>query len=143
MLKRGDRGLEMLGTGFRDTLGRSAEGSSRDQTYDRGRRVNTRDSRTRISQRVTMDSQRVDLLMGMEIHRTVNVMTIKHQVTRLAFQMQHAELAALRETDRRRQDQMADVVSTAREAAGRARTARTTRLDTRSPEASGNADSHI
>ncbi|GKG44049.1 hypothetical protein Tco_0483142, partial [Tanacetum coccineum] len=33
----------------------------------------------------------------------------QHQVHETRFQMQHAELAALRETDRRCQDQMVDV----------------------------------
>ncbi|GJX55217.1 hypothetical protein Tco_0285114 [Tanacetum coccineum] len=60
-------------------------------------------SRTRISQRVDMDSQRVDLLMG-------DRMTLQETVHETRFQMQQAELAALRETDRRRQDQMVETL---------------------------------
>ncbi|GJR15667.1 putative reverse transcriptase domain-containing protein [Tanacetum coccineum] len=56
------------------------------------------DSRSRISQRVDMDSERVDLLMG-------DRMTLQETVYKTRFQMQQAELAALRETDRRCQDQ--------------------------------------
>ncbi|GKF66443.1 hypothetical protein Tco_0192960 [Tanacetum coccineum] len=52
------------------------------------------DSRSRISQRVDMDSQRVDLLMG-------DRMTLQET-------MQQDELAALQETDRRHQAQMVE-----------------------------------
>ncbi|GJR07855.1 putative reverse transcriptase domain-containing protein [Tanacetum coccineum] len=120
-------------------------------------------SRSRISQRVDMDSQRVDLLMGdrmtlqetvwmveeeayasreawahsiglsqathqelqthrdhvyahetyLQAHQTQlqlqsTLIQTQHQVHETRFQMQQAELAALRETDRRRQDQMSD-----------------------------------
>ncbi|GKC92996.1 hypothetical protein Tco_1158438 [Tanacetum coccineum] len=92
------------------------------------------DSRSRISQRVDMNSQRVDLLMGdmMTLQETVwiveeeayasreawahsiglsqathqELQTHRDHVHETRFQMQQAELAALRETDRRRQDQM-------------------------------------
>ncbi|GKE78671.1 hypothetical protein Tco_1544791, partial [Tanacetum coccineum] len=60
------------------------------------------DSRSRISQRVDMDSQRVDLLMR-------DMMTLQETVWMVhetRFQKQQAELAALRETDRRHQAQM-------------------------------------
>ncbi|GJR13162.1 hypothetical protein Tco_0795814 [Tanacetum coccineum] len=122
------------------------------------------DSRSRISQRVDMDSQRVDLLMGdrmtlqeavwmveeeayasreawahsiglsqathqelqthrdhvyahkthLQVHQTqLQLQSIliqtQHQVHETRFQMQQAELAALRETDRRRQDQMGEI----------------------------------
>nr|GFA85231.1 hypothetical protein [Tanacetum cinerariifolium] len=53
-------------------------------------------SRTRISQRVTMDSQRVDLLMDDRI---------AHQETILI-----TEIAELRETDHRRQAQMIETL---------------------------------
>ncbi|GKB53299.1 hypothetical protein Tco_0904052 [Tanacetum coccineum] len=55
MLKRGDRGLEMLGTDLYALL------------------EDAQDSRSRISQRVDMDSQRVDLLIGdrMTLQETV------------------------------------------------------------------------
>ncbi|GKE74867.1 hypothetical protein Tco_1536908, partial [Tanacetum coccineum] len=59
------------------------------------------DDRTRISQRVAMDSQRVDLLMG-------DRMTLQEI-------MQQAEMAALRETDRRRQAQMAETLRVMRD----------------------------
>ncbi|GKD53635.1 hypothetical protein Tco_1287022, partial [Tanacetum coccineum] len=121
------------------------------------------DSRSRISQRVDMDSQRVDLLMGdrmtlqetvwmveeeayasreawahsiglsqathqelqthhdhvyahethLQAHQTQlqlqgTLIQTQHQVHETRFQMQQAELAALRETDRRRQAQMVE-----------------------------------
>ncbi|GJX73110.1 putative reverse transcriptase domain-containing protein [Tanacetum coccineum] len=123
------------------------------------------DSRSRISQRVDMDSQRVDLLMGdrmtlqetvwmveeeayasreawahsiglsqathqelqthrdhvyahetyLQAHQTQlqlqsTLIQTQHQVHETRFQMQQAELAALRETDRRRQDQMVETL---------------------------------
>ncbi|GKD96710.1 hypothetical protein Tco_1380607 [Tanacetum coccineum] len=96
------------------------------------------DSRSRISQLVDMDSQWVDLLMGdrMTLQETVWVVeeeayasreawahsirlsqathqelqTHRDHVHETHFQMQHAELAALRETDRRRQDQMVETL---------------------------------
>ncbi|GJT17245.1 hypothetical protein Tco_0875951 [Tanacetum coccineum] len=39
----------------------------------------------------------------------------QHQVHETRFQMQHAELAALRETDRRRQDQMVEALRVIRD----------------------------
>ncbi|GKC23811.1 hypothetical protein Tco_1025961 [Tanacetum coccineum] len=112
------------------------------------------DSRSRISQRVDMDSQRVDLLMGdnrmtlqeqpieimcmhsdlstcnqtqlqlqvlpfithtIQAHQTQlqlqsTLIQTQHQVHETRFQMQQAELVALRETDRRRQDQMVETL---------------------------------
>ncbi|GKD61019.1 hypothetical protein Tco_1298528 [Tanacetum coccineum] len=97
---------------------------------------------TRISQRVTIDSQRVDLLMKDRIahQETVQIMEeeayasleawahaielsqavhselqthheqTQHQVHETRFQMQQAEIAELRETDRRRQAQMAETL---------------------------------
>ncbi|GJQ97435.1 hypothetical protein Tco_0008574 [Tanacetum coccineum] len=78
------------------------------------------DSRSRISQQVDMDSQRVDLLMGdrMTLQETVWMDTIiqtHHQVHETRFQMQQAELAALRETDRRRQAQMVETLRVIRD----------------------------
>ncbi|GJR17413.1 hypothetical protein Tco_0965940 [Tanacetum coccineum] len=101
------------------------------------------DSRSRISQRVDMNSQRVDLLMGdrMTLQETVwmveeeayasreawaldhqdtataasTLIQTQHQVHETRFQMQHAELAALRETDRRRQDQMVETLRVIRD----------------------------
>ncbi|GKD94723.1 hypothetical protein Tco_1374560 [Tanacetum coccineum] len=128
------------------------------------------DSRSRISQRVDMDSQRVDLLMGdrmtlqetvwmveeeayasreawahsiglsqathqelqthrdhvyayetyLQAHQTQlqlqsTLIQTQHQVHKTRFQMQQAELAALRETDRRRQDQMVETLRVIRD----------------------------
>ncbi|GJV45394.1 hypothetical protein Tco_1429930, partial [Tanacetum coccineum] len=92
------------------------------------------DSRTRISQRVTMDSQWVDLLMGDRITLQETVLVVEEeayasreawahaiglsqavhfelqthcdQIHETRFQMQQAKMAELRETDRRRQAQM-------------------------------------
>ncbi|GKD82211.1 hypothetical protein Tco_1349050, partial [Tanacetum coccineum] len=61
---------------------------------------------SRISQRVDMDSQRVDLLMRDRMTLQETVWMTQHQVHETRFQMQQAELAVLRETDRRHQDQM-------------------------------------
>ncbi|GJW40128.1 hypothetical protein Tco_0065973 [Tanacetum coccineum] len=96
------------------------------------------DSRSRISQRVDMDSQRV--------HET-------------RFQMQQAEIAALRETDRRRQAQMVETLRVMRDmrremgdmqtellALRGQRRARQPAPDARIPDhqdASGDADSHV
>ncbi|GJR39301.1 hypothetical protein Tco_1214985 [Tanacetum coccineum] len=128
------------------------------------------DSRSRISQRVDMDTQRVDLLMGdrmtlqetvwmveeeayasreawahsiglsqathqelqthrdhvyahethLQAHQTQlqlqsTLIQTQHQVHETRFQMQQAELAALRETDRRRQDQMVETLRVIRD----------------------------
>ncbi|GJX31692.1 hypothetical protein Tco_0241547 [Tanacetum coccineum] len=128
------------------------------------------DGRTRISQRVAMDSQRVDLLMEdrMTLQETVwivdeeayasreawahsiglsqathqelqthcdhvyahethiqsyqaqlqlqsTLIQTQHQVYETRFQMQQAEMAALRETDRRRQAQMAETLRVMRD----------------------------
>ncbi|GJQ93392.1 zf-CCHC domain-containing protein [Tanacetum coccineum] len=132
------------------------------------------DSRSRISQRVDMDSQRVDLLMGdrMTLQETVwmahqtqlqlqgTLIQTQHQVHETRFQMQQAELAALRETDRRRQAQMVEtfrVISDMRQEMSdmqaellslreQQRRARQPRPKARIPDhqdASGDADSHI
>ncbi|GJV12002.1 hypothetical protein Tco_1353543, partial [Tanacetum coccineum] len=108
------------------------------------------DSRTRISQRVTMDSQRVDLLMEDRIahqetvliavhyelqthreqvyahesqlhaHQTQlqlqgTLIQTQHQVHETRSQMQQAEMAELRETDRRRQAQMVETLRVMRD----------------------------
>ncbi|GKB51798.1 hypothetical protein Tco_0902551 [Tanacetum coccineum] len=105
------------------------------------------DNRSRISQRVDMDSQRVDLLMGdrMTLQETVThqelqthrdhayayethlqahqtqlqlqgtLIQTQHQVHETHFQIQQAELAALRETDRRRQAQMVETLQVIRD----------------------------
>ncbi|GJZ20333.1 hypothetical protein Tco_0556923 [Tanacetum coccineum] len=97
------------------------------------------DSRTRISQRVTIDSQRVDLLMKDRIAHQETVLIVeeeayasreawahaiglsqtihyelqthREQVHETRSQMQQAEMAELRETDRRRQAHMAELLA--------------------------------
>ncbi|GJX03322.1 hypothetical protein Tco_0189238 [Tanacetum coccineum] len=164
-VKRGDRGLEMLGTILWYTWVDPAEAVPEIVPMTVGE-VNTRVtelaelhdrdthdlyalqedaqySRSRISQRVDMDSQWVNLLMGDRMTlkgqygwQTSDAATpfqTHHQVHETRFQMQQAELAALRETDRRRQDQMQ-------------RRARQPGPEARIPEyqdTSGDADSHI
>ncbi|GJT67884.1 putative reverse transcriptase domain-containing protein [Tanacetum coccineum] len=94
------------------------------------------DSRSRISQRIDIDSQRVDLLMGdrMTLQETIwmveeeayasreawahliglsqvthhKIQTHRNHVYAHETHLQQAELAALRETNRRRQDQMVE-----------------------------------
>ncbi|GKC83049.1 hypothetical protein Tco_1138766 [Tanacetum coccineum] len=89
------------------------------------------DSRTRISQRVTMDSQRVGLLMEDRITLQEAVLIIQpyqtqlqlqgtliqtqHQVYKTRSQMQQAEMAELRETECRRQAQMVETICVMRD----------------------------
>ncbi|GKD51633.1 hypothetical protein Tco_1280609, partial [Tanacetum coccineum] len=173
------------------------------------------EGRTRISQRVTIDSQRVDLLMEDRIahQETIQIMEeeayasreawahaiglsqavhselqthreqvyahesqlhahqtqlqlqgtliqTQHQVHETRFQMQQAEMAALRETDRRRQEQMAETLRVMRDMRRemsdmqaellaqreQQRRARQPGSDARAPdhqETSRDADSHI
>nr|GEW93941.1 hypothetical protein [Tanacetum cinerariifolium] len=89
------------------------------------------DSRTRISQRVTTDSQQVDLLMEDRIahQETILIMdeeayapreawahsiglsqATQHQVHETRFQMQQTEMAELQEIDRRHQAQMVEIL---------------------------------
>nr|GEW13013.1 hypothetical protein [Tanacetum cinerariifolium] len=105
MLKRDDEGLERL--------------------------EDAQDSRTRISQRVAVDSQRVDLLMEdkMAHQETIQIVEDEAYAAREAWalsiglsqavhselqthqeQMQQADIAELRETDRRCQAQMAETL---------------------------------
>ncbi|GJR97990.1 hypothetical protein Tco_0270164 [Tanacetum coccineum] len=101
------------------------------------------DSRTRISQRVTMDSQRVDLLMEDRIAHQETILIVeeeayasreawahaiglsqavhyelqthREQVHETRSQMQQAEMAELRETNRRRQAQMVETLRVMRD----------------------------
>ncbi|GJX79367.1 hypothetical protein Tco_0327516 [Tanacetum coccineum] len=101
------------------------------------------ESRSRISQRVDMDSQRVDLLMKdrmtlqetelqthrdhvyayethLQAHQTQlqlqgTLIQTQHQVYETRFQMQQAKLAALREIDRRRHAQMVETLRVIRD----------------------------
>nr|GEX08072.1 putative reverse transcriptase domain-containing protein [Tanacetum cinerariifolium] len=60
------------------------------------------DNRTRVSQRVTMNSQRVDLLMEDRISHQETILIVH----KTHSQMQQAEMAKLLDTDRRSQAQM-------------------------------------
>ncbi|GKE73232.1 hypothetical protein Tco_1535273, partial [Tanacetum coccineum] len=94
------------------------------------------DSRSRISQRVNMDSQRVDLLMGdrMTLQETVWMVEEEAYASREAWahsiglsqathqelqthhdHMQQAEIAALRKTNHRRQAQMEETLRVMRD----------------------------
>ncbi|GJT64328.1 hypothetical protein Tco_1015808 [Tanacetum coccineum] len=122
------------------------------------------DSRSRISQRVDMDSQRAthqelqthhDHVYAHETHLQAH-----HQVHETRFQMQQAKLAALRNTDRRRQAQMVETLRVIRDMRReisdmqaellslreQQRRARQLGPEARIPDyqdASGDADSHI
>nr|GEV68532.1 putative reverse transcriptase domain-containing protein [Tanacetum cinerariifolium] len=75
-----------------------------------------RDSKTRISQRDTIDSQRVELLMKDRMAHQEAILIVEeeawtliqtqHQVHGTRIQIQQAEIAELRETDRRHQTQL-------------------------------------
>nr|GEV73774.1 reverse transcriptase domain-containing protein [Tanacetum cinerariifolium] len=120
LLKRDDEGLERL---------ELAELHEHD-THDLYALLeDAQDSRTRISQRVTVDSQRVDLLMEDRIAHQKTIWIVKDEAyaAREAWahsiglsqavhselqthqeQMHQTKIAELRETDRRRQAQMAE-----------------------------------
>ncbi|GKF74462.1 hypothetical protein Tco_0220794, partial [Tanacetum coccineum] len=119
------RGIREVGYGIRDTLVDAQEGSPG------------------ISQQLTMDSQRVDLLMedrkahqetvliveeeayasreawahaiglSQEVH--YELQTHREQVHETRSQMQQAEMAQLRETDRRRQAQIVETLRVMRD----------------------------
>ncbi|GJS22501.1 hypothetical protein Tco_0451133 [Tanacetum coccineum] len=115
------------------------------------------DSRSRISQRVDMDSQRAHQT---QLQLQGTLIQTQHQVHETRFQMQQAELAALRETDRRRQAQMVETLRVIRDIRRemsdmqaellalreQQRRARQPGPEARIPDhqdASGDADSHI
>ncbi|GJX66946.1 hypothetical protein Tco_0302673 [Tanacetum coccineum] len=139
------------------------------------------DSRSRISQRVDMDSRGLSQATHQELqtyrdhvyahethlqaHQTQlqlqgTLIQTQHQVHETRFQMQQAELAALRETDRRRQAQMVETLRVIRDMRRemsdmqaellalreQQRRARQPGPEARIPDhqdASGDADSHI
>ncbi|GJY76301.1 hypothetical protein Tco_0481417, partial [Tanacetum coccineum] len=70
------------------------------------------DSKSRISQRVDMDSQRAHLT---QLQLQGTLIQMQHQVHETRFQMQQAELATLREIDRRRQAQMVETLRVIRD----------------------------
>ncbi|GJX10605.1 hypothetical protein Tco_0200464 [Tanacetum coccineum] len=201
------QGIRDVGYGIRDTWVGPAEAVPEIAPMT--------DSRSRILQRVDMDSQRVDLLMGdrmtlqetvwmveeetyasreawahsiglsqathqklqtyrdhvyahethLQAHQTQlqlqsTLIQTQHQVHETRFQMQQAELAALQETDRRRQDQMVETLRVIRDMRRemsdmqaellalreQQRRARQPGPEARIPDhqdASGDADSHI
>ncbi|GJY06067.1 hypothetical protein Tco_0373121 [Tanacetum coccineum] len=140
------QGIDEVGYGIRDTWVDLAEAVPEIAPMTVGE-----DGRTRISQRVAMDSQRVDLLIGdrmtlqddrlsqathqeLQTHRDhvyahethiqahqaqlqlqSTLIQTQHQVYETRFQMQQAEMAALRESDRRRQAQMAETLRVMRD----------------------------
>nr|GFB23974.1 hypothetical protein [Tanacetum cinerariifolium] len=83
------------------------------------------DGRTRISQRVAMDSQRVNLLMGdmMTLQETVWIVKEEAYAAREAWAhsiglsqtMQQTEMAGLRETDHARQSQIVETLRVMRD----------------------------
>nr|GEW16019.1 putative reverse transcriptase domain-containing protein [Tanacetum cinerariifolium] len=83
------------------------------------------DSRTRISQRVVMDSQRVDLLMEDRIAHQETIQIVKDEAYAareawahsigLSQAIQQTEIAELRETDRRRQTHMLETLQVMRD----------------------------
>ncbi|GJR03384.1 hypothetical protein Tco_0526368 [Tanacetum coccineum] len=100
------RGSREVGYGIRDTWVDPAEAVPKIAPMIIGE-----DSTTRISQRVTIDSQRVNLLIGdrMTLQETAVhfELQIHHeQVHETRSQMQQVEIAELQETGRRRQAQM-------------------------------------
>ncbi|GKE77436.1 hypothetical protein Tco_1543556, partial [Tanacetum coccineum] len=125
------------------------------------------DSRTRISQPVTMDSQRVDLLMEDRIAHQETILIVEeetytsreawahsiglsqgtliqtqHQVHETCSQMQQTEMAELLETDRRRKGQMAELLAL-REQRRRARQPAPDVRVLDHQDASRDADSHL
>ncbi|GKE34873.1 hypothetical protein Tco_1454195, partial [Tanacetum coccineum] len=144
------RGIREVGYGIRDTWVDSAEAVPEIAPMTVGE-VNTRvtelaelhehdtqdsyalledaqDSRTRISQRVIMDSQRVDLLMGdrmilqetIQAHQTQlqlqgTLIQTQHQVHETRSQMQQAEMAELQETNHKHKGQTVEILRVMRD----------------------------
>nr|GEW97485.1 retrovirus-related Pol polyprotein from transposon TNT 1-94 [Tanacetum cinerariifolium] len=115
------RGIGEVGYGIRDTWVNPTEtvpeiapmtvGEVNTNTQDLYALLeDAQDSRTRISQRVAMDSQRVDLLMEDRIAHQETIQITQHQLHETRFQMQQTEMAELQETDRRRQAQMVETL---------------------------------
>ncbi|GJY49758.1 hypothetical protein Tco_0439714 [Tanacetum coccineum] len=151
------RGIREVGYGIRDTWV--------DPTETVLEITPMTDSRTRISHRVTIDSQRVDLLVEDRIAHQETVLIVyahesqlhahqtqlqlhgtliqtQHLVHETRSQMQHAEMAELRETDRRRKAHMAELLALREQQ----RRARQPGPDVRVPDhqdASRDADSHL
>ncbi|GJZ39457.1 hypothetical protein Tco_0586020 [Tanacetum coccineum] len=132
------RGIREVGYGIRDTWVDLAEAVPEIAPMIMGE-----DSRTRISQRVTMDSQRVDLPMEDRIAHQETILIVeeeayasreawanairlsqavhyelqthREQVHETRSQMQQAEMVELRETDCRRQVQMVETLHVMRD----------------------------
>nr|GEW85899.1 hypothetical protein [Tanacetum cinerariifolium] len=124
------RGIREVGYGIRDTWVDPAETVPEITPMTMGN-FNTRDSRTRISQRVAMDSQRVDLLMEDRLAYQETILIVEEEAYAAredwAYsiglsqavhselqthreQMQQAEIVELQETDRRRQAQIVETL---------------------------------
>ncbi|GJU20088.1 hypothetical protein Tco_1153430, partial [Tanacetum coccineum] len=84
------------------------------------------DGRTRISQRVAMDSQRTDLLIGdrMTLQETAHqaqlqlqstLIQTQHQVHKTRSQMHQTKMADLRDTDQRHKAQMVEILRVMRD----------------------------
>ncbi|GJT70613.1 hypothetical protein Tco_1029899 [Tanacetum coccineum] len=140
MRRAGDRGLEMLVYRIRGYWVDPAE-QSKIVTYDAGEDSRTRDSMNGgggclsfpqawahsigLSQGASQELQtHRDHVMHMrpiypahqtQIQLQSTLIQTQHQVYETRFQMQHAELAALRETDRRHQDQMVEALRVIRD----------------------------
>ncbi|GKC31800.1 hypothetical protein Tco_1039094 [Tanacetum coccineum] len=183
------QGISEVGYGIRDTWVDPTEAVLED-LY--ALLVDAQDSRSCISQRVDMDSQWVDLLMGdrMTLQETVThqelqthrdhmyahethiqthqtqlqlqgtLIQTQHHVHETRFQMQQDEIAALRETDHRRQAQITETLRVMRDMRremgdmkAELLALREQRMRARQPapdaripdhqDASGDADSHI
>ncbi|GJQ93552.1 hypothetical protein Tco_0004691 [Tanacetum coccineum] len=94
-----------------------AELHEHDKQYLYALLEDAQDSRTRISQRVTMDLQRDDLLMeDMIAHQeTGTLIQTQHEVHETRSEMQQAKMAKLRETNRRHQAQIVETLRVMRD----------------------------
>nr|GEV97465.1 hypothetical protein [Tanacetum cinerariifolium] len=128
------QGIGEVGYGIRDTWIDPAEAVP--EMAPTTLKKDAPDSRTRISQRVAMDSQRVDLLMGdrMTLQETVWIVeeeayaareawaqsvglsqTTQQQLHETHSQMQQTEMAGLQETDRVRQTHIVEALRVIRD----------------------------
>ncbi|GJT10486.1 hypothetical protein Tco_0857528 [Tanacetum coccineum] len=145
------QGIRDVGYGIRDTWVDLSRGSSRDSTYDRGR-----GDRMMVEEEAMLPRG----LGSCDWIESGKLIGTQHQVHETRFHMQQTEIAALRETDRRRQDQMVETLRVIRDMRRemsdmqaellalreQRRIARQSGPEARIPdhqEASGDADSHI
>ncbi|GJW05012.1 hypothetical protein Tco_1563868 [Tanacetum coccineum] len=111
------RGIREVGYGIRDTWVDPAKAVPEIAPMTMGE--DAQDSRTSISQRVTMDSQRVNMIMEDRIAHQETILIVEeetqHQVHETRSQMQQAEMAELQETDRRHQVQIVETLHVMRD----------------------------